>query len=358
MKPLLPTLLLLIAPHLLPASVAEEVDWGVRALPSPMAQDHLAELVGKGPIDDRLQALRLVGQAGRASARAVILRAASDGELRIAVEALSQLANLGPGALSEDLVLRQGLGRPEELVRRAAVHCLSSWGERRFVPDLAAMLAPATPELRTTIAEALTRITGERLGAEADPWQDWYAADAADAGARLEALRKRFNDPLQAVDEPTIASLASFRGRTSEAVELLLPLLAHQDAQVRAAVVRTLRVVRPLEVRELAPELQALTASPSASSGIVIMAPAAEPVSDGGLRGGLMVLGAAAGLMTLGWVWLGCTRSGRRVAKGTARLARRHGSRTAAFVRQVTGAFVVKLKGRRPPPPGAGGPFS
>lgn len=336
-------LLLSLALHL-PASVADEVEWGLRSLPTPLALDHLRTQVSKGPLEQRLEALRLIAQSGRDPARPVVLEAATEHEERVAIDALRHLASMGPGRLAEDRQLRFALGRGEAMVRTAALDCFGSWGERRFVPDIAVLLGDAAPQVRTQVAETLTRLSGERLGVDIEAWKQWYAGDLAEAQKRLDSVRQRIADPDLAVEEPTVATLAAMRGRTSEAVEILLPLLNRSDPRTLAAVVRTLRVIRPTLVKELDPQLLSELPGPPPAAGIA-PAPAAGPAKSAppapseGSSGPWLLFGVVAAI-AIG-LWLLFRRSPAAQAVG-------HGSRAlAAIIGQTSGAMVVKLKGKR-----------
>lgn len=336
-------LLLSLTLHL-PASVADEVDWGLRSLPTPLALDHLRDQVSKGPLEQRLEALRLIAQSGRDPARPVVLEAATKHEERVAIDALRHLASMGPGRLAEDRQLRFALGRAEPMVRTAALDCFGSWGERRFVPDIAVLLGDAAPQVRTQVAETLTRLSGERLGVDIEAWKQWYAGDLAEAQKRLDNVRQRIADPDLAVDEPTVASLAAMRGRTSEAVELLLPLLDRSDPRTVAAVVRTLRVIRPTLVRELDPQLLSDLPGPppaaeSAPSPAAALTKPVPPAAAGGSIGPLLLVGVVAAIAIGLWLLF------RRATPGSAA---GHGSRAlAAILARTDGAMVVKLKGKR-----------
>lgn len=349
-----PIVLLLSLAIQLPASVADEVDWGLRSLPTPLALEHLRDQVSKGPLEQRLEALRLIAQSGRDPARPVVLQAATEHEERVAIDALRHLASMGPGRLAEDRQLRFVLGRAEPMVRAAALDCFGSWGERRFVPDIAVLLGDAAPQVRTQVAETLTRLSGERLGVDIEAWKQWYAVDLAEAQKRLDSVRERIADPDLAVDEPTVATLAAMRGRTSEAIELLLPLLNRGDPRTVAAAIRTLRVIRPTLVKELDPKLLSDLPGPPPAAGTA-PAPAAglarpvSPAATGDSSGSWLLVGVVAAIAVGLWLLFRRTAPGQAVG---------HGSRAlAAAIGQTSGAMVVKLKGRRHadvvvPPPG------
>jgi hypothetical protein len=340
----IPLVLLLSLAIQLPASVADEVDWGLRSLPTPLALDHLRDQVSKGPLEQRLEALRLIAQSGRDPARPVVLQAATEHEERVAIDALRHLASMGPGRLAEDRQLRFVLGRAEPMVRAAALDCFGSWGERRFVPDIAVLLGDAAPQVRTQVAETLTRLSGERLGVDIEAWKQWYAVDQAEAQKRLDEVSQRIADPDQAVDEPTVATLAAMRGHTSEAVELLLPLLNRNDPRTLAAVVRTLRVIRPTLVKELDPRLLSDLPGPPPAAGIAA-APAvgqvrpAPSASSEGSSGPWLLAGVVAAIVIGLWLLFRRTAPGQTVGQGSRALA--------AVIGRTSGAMVVKLKGKR-----------
>lgn len=354
-------LLLLASAASLSASVADEVEWGLRSLPAPLALDHLREQVSKGSLEDRREALRLIADSRRFAARPVVIEASTRQDPEVAIDALRHLTALGPGLLAEDRDLRFVLGRAEPTVRFAAIECFSSWGERRFVPEIAALLGDPSPEVSTHAAEALVRLSGQRLGTERQDWLNWYEGDRQQAEARLKELREQFSDPDKAVDEPTVSTLASMRGRTSEAVDLLLPLLQHQDRRSVAAAVRTLRAIRPGILREIDPALLADLPGPPPAGGFqpektapvvdrTASALAVRPAEDTGPSAFLVfaVVGGVAALAI--WLILRRTPAGRVVG---------HGSRAlAAIIGSTSGAMVVKLKGRRHAdvtlPPGGG----
>lgn len=184
--------------------------------------DELVELAGRGPVPDRLLALRGLGRIGRTGgARPVATLIAALGDpdpavIGAAAGALGIAASLDDGDLgaSDALVaaLRRGGGAVDGAVGGAVIEALGRAGGAAVQPALIAALGD--PRLAEQAGLALGR-HGRRKIALAEPSRQALiaAAAAADPGVRyaaVYALSREFQPP----DHP--ASIAALAGRLGD----------------------------------------------------------------------------------------------------------------------------------------------
>ncbi len=145
-----------------------------------------------------LAAVDAAGEAPPTATRALVAVVREDSEpmerRALALEALGERP--GPAAA---LLLERPLTRPEPwLLASARALGLGRRGGREVLEPLLALLASSDAAPRVHAWEALSRLTGARLPAEADAWRAWLAARAATLGvprAEPPPVKDRYTAP-------------------------------------------------------------------------------------------------------------------------------------------------------------------
>jgi hypothetical protein len=168
--------------------------------------------------------------------------------------------------------VRTALDHSDPAVRRAAVSCLGRMEDHEAVSTLVELLDDESEGVRETAAWALERITRRRFGLQRERWSLWIEAEASwwrgeaaellgmiEHGADAEVIaalaeiagHRLYRDELSSAvaacldrAEGAVVRVAcsTLQGLASpRAVEPLIGLLDHADAQVRASAHRALR---------------------------------------------------------------------------------------------------------------------
>jgi HEAT repeat protein len=139
--------------------------------------------------------------------------------------------------------VRSLLGSADPLTCLAACRAVAALEDPEAVEALIVLLGSDHQALQAAALGSLERLTQRRLGPEAEPWSDWYAAEIAwwsgDAQRELLAVRRRVPRELA----PAVMGLARGGLFREEIAPALTPLLRHRDpdvARLTASVLSTL----------------------------------------------------------------------------------------------------------------------
>ena len=143
------------------------------------ALESLIVCLGQDDTTLRYVAANAIIEIGPAASAAVpaLVRALEESETASAYTFFNALGSIGPGASQAVPVLVKYL--PDEKLREHAVKALGKIGPAAMasVPELVKLLNEESYLLRMDVSDALQAITGQDLGMEAAPWQDWWDAN-------------------------------------------------------------------------------------------------------------------------------------------------------------------------------------
>ncbi|HEU4385268.1 MAG TPA: HEAT repeat domain-containing protein [Anaeromyxobacteraceae bacterium] len=179
----------------------------------PAATRHLLPVLSDPDRIRRRYAVLLLGQLGDAAALPALAEAAFDADARVASAARAALSAHRREPEIEPLRVRLRRALSEPVRASAAARALARLGDVESVPVLVHLLQGDEPAA-TAAAEALSRLTMQRLGAEPGPWMEWWQRHRGEprrrwllAGLTSEdhAVRRLAAEELRAAGAPPLA---------------------------------------------------------------------------------------------------------------------------------------------------------
>jgi HEAT repeat protein len=179
----------------------------------PAATRHLLPVLSDPDKVRRRYAVLLLGHLGDAAALPALAEAAFDPDPRVASAARVALAAHRREPEFEPLRARLRRALSEPVRAAAAARALARLGDVESVPLLVHMLGDGEPGAAAA-AEALTRLTMQRLGSEPGPWMEWWGQHRAEPRRRWllagltdadHAVRRLAAEELRAAGPPPFA---------------------------------------------------------------------------------------------------------------------------------------------------------
>ncbi len=158
--------------------------------PAGAAADVLAERLGDPAAIVRSAAAESLARVAPALLVEALGKLQVDRDPAVRVAAVLAAAVAGAPEVSRDAATR-GLSDRDWRVRSAAAEVLGDSKDLQAVTPLIAGLRRETGRLRRDLSEALRRLTGKDLGADADLWQLWWSAHWGKAGSGAPPERPR-----------------------------------------------------------------------------------------------------------------------------------------------------------------------
>ncbi len=273
--------------------------------------------------------------------------------------AITTIAKLGlDGRETLDLLVK-AVEDPLPLVAQAAAAALGDLRDARSWPPLIALLASADPSLVRLAHESLQRQTNQTWPAEQRLWEEWFDQRRADeqsqfASYQLMLAEGSLGDPVTAVD-----GLASLDLLRDQATAILVTLVDHPDATVRAHVERHLRqwtgTLGGEAIGVAMERAQTRAVAPPPPPTVATIAPTVAVVATPNDHSGpgffestygmvLIVTICCAGLAVL--LWFLRTPAGQLVQGATNRFTKRMGrSRVVVMISNGTKRFAKHLPG-------------
>ncbi|MBA3847273.1 MAG: hypothetical protein H0X45_11610, partial [Planctomycetes bacterium] len=222
-------------------------------------------------------------------------------------------------------------------IRLIAIGALGDLGDLRSGSYLIDLLSESDARLVDAARGALEKLSGLRYGDNIAAWRKWLGKAEQSANELLPVLAKQLGQSEPAVVKAAISKLGSMPAQKAEAVELLTPVVQHDDAEIGALAGATLK-----KLGAPVPARTAIAADVSAAPRSIVTGAASlivgRPLSDqlATLIAGALLLGLVGGIALM--IFLMRTREvAAKVAKGmTRRLVKGAKGATQAIRKKIT----------------------
>lgn len=278
-----------------------------------------------------LERVRASGASRHSAIAACFLRHREAWIQRTAITTIARLGVDGPETVA---ALVKAMQDPAPLVAQAAAAALADLRDARSWAPLIELLTAADGNLVRIAHDSLQRQTMQTLPPERKAWDDWLEARRTDEEAQFARfqviLADGSGDPVAAVDG--LASLALLR---DQATAVLVTLVEHPDATVRAHVERHLRqwtgtlgnealtvAVDRAQAHAVAPPAPPPTATATAVSTTPTAAAPTGPGFFESTYGLVAIVTAVCGVLAV-LLWFLRTPAGRVVQGATASVTKR-----------------------------------
>ncbi|HYE04451.1 MAG TPA: HEAT repeat domain-containing protein [Planctomycetota bacterium] len=281
--------------------------------------DALARRGSELPPEERIALAAGIAKKRLAAGRTFVVDRLRDGAPAVRIAALDALIKLGGDASAVETLIAVAQRDDAPRARMLGVMALAASSDATAVPAIARCLADADPEVAKSAHIALCEMTRVDLGTAAEAWLRWHDERELEANDLLPRLAAQLQDKDPGRVRLAIARLALYRERRDEAVELLNPVVQHDDAQIGALAATALKklgapVPQRLVVDGEARPLQRSLVTGAAS--LIAGRPLSESLSS--LIAGALLLGVIGGIALM--VFLMRTREvAAKVAKGMTR---------------------------------------